>query len=126
LLSHENIYSAFFTYAILFTLVMYLGNLKKAYRLICNYAVFVIILVYMGNSVAYTLDYSKVNFGDLVQFKIINVRGLFILGIHLFMLGYAYLLVINFINNYHYSYFPRVFNWSPRLINKAAIARNKA
>jgi len=80
----------------------------------------------MSNSVVAAIDYSQFKFGDMVEFKIINVRGLAILGIYLFMTGYAYLLVINFINNYRYALFPRIFNWSPRLINKAALARNKA
>lgn len=105
---------------------MYSYNIKQSLKLISNYAALVLILAYVSantvNALSFYDDYQE---GQFVEFRIINVQGCFILGFHLFYIAYNYFLLMNMYNNYLYSFYPTVHKWLPRMVNTAAISRNK-
>lgn len=122
----ENIYLAYFSYAFIFTIILYISNFRESLRLMGNYAALSMIMFHLCSNTVLALDYSLLRKDGFLSFRFVNVRGGMIIGFYTILLGYAYLMVINFINNYRYSLYPVVKNWNPRLINQAALARNKS
>lgn len=59
----ENVYSAFFTYAFLFLIVVYAGNLRTTFKLLTNYFVLFVMVIYVGSKTVTAIDYSKINYG---------------------------------------------------------------
>lgn len=57
MLANDNLASAFFTYFVVFTFIMYSYNVKQSLKLLSNYAGLVIILAYISTNTVYALSF---------------------------------------------------------------------
>lgn len=57
MLANDNLASAFFTYFVVFSFVMYSYNIRQSLRLLSNYAGLVLILAYISTNTVYAFSF---------------------------------------------------------------------